>query len=39
MYRAFEGLQDALDGDLDAAEAAQLETQLAIAVNSDRGAQ
>jgi hypothetical protein len=36
MYRAFEGLQDALDGDLDTAEAARIETQLAIAANSDR---
>ncbi|MFC2015442.1 hypothetical protein ACFLUM_00750 [Chloroflexota bacterium] len=36
MYRAFEGLQDALDGDLDASEAARIETQLAIAVKSDR---
>jgi hypothetical protein len=37
MYRAFEGLQDALDGDLDAEEATQIEAQLAIAKESDRG--
>lgn len=36
MYHAFEGLQDALDGDLDAAEAARIETHLAIAEQSDR---
>jgi hypothetical protein len=36
MYRAFEGLQDALDGDLDAEEAARIEAQLAIASKSDR---
>jgi hypothetical protein len=36
MYRVFEGLQDALDGDLDAAEAARIETHLAIARRSDR---
>jgi hypothetical protein len=36
MYHALEGLQEALDGDLDTAEAARMEAQLAIAVNSDR---
>jgi hypothetical protein len=36
MYHAFEGLQDALDGDLDSAEAARVGSQLAIAANSDR---
>ncbi|MGB5933653.1 MAG: hypothetical protein WBH57_11380 [Anaerolineae bacterium] len=36
MYHAFEGLQDALDGDLDTEEAARIETQLAIAKQSDR---
>jgi hypothetical protein len=36
MYNVFEGLQDALDGDLDTAEAARIEAQLAIAKNSDR---
>jgi hypothetical protein len=36
MYYAFEGLQDALDGDLDAEEAARIEAQLAIARQSDR---
>ena len=35
-YHAFEGLQDALDGDLDAEEAARIEAQLAIARQSDR---
>jgi len=35
MYRVFEGLQDALDGDLDTAEAARIEAQLAIARQSD----
>ncbi len=35
-YHAFEGLQDALDGDLDAEEAARIEAQLAIAKQSDR---
>jgi hypothetical protein len=36
MYRALEGLQDALDGDLDTEEAARIEAQLAIAKQSDR---
>jgi sterol desaturase/sphingolipid hydroxylase (fatty acid hydroxylase superfamily) len=36
MYHVFEGLQDALDGDLDSAEAAMIEAQLAIAKRSDR---
>jgi hypothetical protein len=36
LYHAFEGLQDALDGDLDAEEAARIEAQLAIARQSDR---
>jgi hypothetical protein len=36
MYHALEGLQDALDGDLDAAEAARIEAQLTIASQSDR---
>jgi len=36
MYHAFEGLLDAIDGDLDAEEAARIEGQLAIAVQSDR---
>ena len=36
MYHAFEGLQDAFDGDLDAEKAAQIEAQLAIAKQSDR---
>lgn len=36
MYHAFEGLQDALDGDLDSAEVAKIEAQLAIARQSDR---
>jgi hypothetical protein len=36
LYHAWEGLQDALDGDLDTAEAARIEVQLAIAKNSDR---
>jgi hypothetical protein len=35
IYHAFEGLLDLLDGDLDAEEAAQVETQLAIAMKSD----
>jgi hypothetical protein len=34
MYRALEGLQELVDGDLDAAEAAKLETQLATAKES-----
>lgn len=37
MYHAFEGLQDALDGDLDTEEAARIEAQLTIAKESDRG--
>ena len=37
MYHALEGLQDALDGDLDSAEAIKIEAQLAIAGRSDRG--
>jgi hypothetical protein len=36
MYRAFEGLQDAVDGDLDLEEAARIGAELAIAENSDR---
>jgi hypothetical protein len=36
LYHAFEGLQDAFDGDLDAEEAARIEAQLAIAKQSDR---
>jgi hypothetical protein len=36
MYHAFDGLQDALDGDLDSAEAAKIEAQLAVARRSDR---
>lgn len=36
MYHAFEGLQDALDGDLDTEEAARIEAQLALAKQSDR---
>lgn len=36
MYHAFEGLQDALDGDLDSSEAAKIEAQLTIAKRSDR---
>jgi hypothetical protein len=36
MYNACEGLQDALDGDLDTAQAARIEEQLAIAKRSDR---
>ncbi len=36
MYHALDGLQDVLDGDLDAAEAARIETQLAIARQSER---
>ncbi len=38
LYHAFEGLQDALDGDLDTEEAARIEAQLAIAKQSDRDA-
>jgi hypothetical protein len=36
MYHVFDGLKDALDGDLDTAEAARIEAQLAIARQSDR---
>jgi type III secretory pathway component EscS len=36
MYHTLEGLQDALDGDLDAAEATRIEAELAIALNSSR---
>ena len=36
MYSAFDGLQDALDGDLDTAEAAQIKAQLAVARQSER---
>jgi hypothetical protein len=36
MYHVLEGLQDALDGDLDTNEAARIEAQLAIARGSDR---
>jgi hypothetical protein len=36
LYHAWEGLQDALDGDLNTAEAARIERQLAIAKTSDR---
>jgi hypothetical protein len=36
LYHAFEVLQDALDGDLDTAEAARIESQLEIALKSDR---
>jgi hypothetical protein len=36
MYHAFDGLQDALDGDLDSGEAARIEAQLDIAKQSDR---
>jgi hypothetical protein len=36
MYHVLEGLQDVLDGDLDSAEAAKLEAQLAVARQSDR---
>jgi hypothetical protein len=36
LYHAWEGLLDALDGDLDVAEAARIEGKLAIAKNSDR---
>jgi hypothetical protein len=37
MYRVLERLQDALDGDLDGDRAAQIEADLAIARQSDRG--
>lgn len=36
LYCVLEGLQDILDGDLDAAEAARIEAQLAIAKESER---
>jgi hypothetical protein len=36
MYQALNGLQDALDGDLDEAEEARIEAQLAVARSSDR---
>jgi hypothetical protein len=36
MYHALEGLQDALDADLDQSEAARIEAQLDIAKGSDR---
>jgi hypothetical protein len=36
MYHALEGLQDALDGDLDAAEAARIEAHLSVARQSER---
>lgn len=36
MYHVFEGLQDALDGDLDSQEATRIERQLVIAKESDR---
>jgi len=36
MYHALEGLKDLLDGDLDAAEAAHINSQLAIARRSNR---
>lgn len=36
MYHVLEGLKDVLDGDLDTAEAARIETQLAIARQSNR---
>jgi hypothetical protein len=36
MYHALEGLQDAIDGDLDTEKAARIEAQLAIAKQSDR---
>lgn len=37
LYYVFEGLQGAVDGDLDTDEAARIEAQLAIARQSDRG--
>ncbi|HET6444460.1 MAG TPA: hypothetical protein VFI27_07745 [candidate division Zixibacteria bacterium] len=37
MYHVLEELLDAIDGDLDIAEAARIETQLAIARQSDKG--
>jgi hypothetical protein len=36
MYHVFDGLQEAWDGDLDTAEAAQIEVQLSIAKQSER---
>jgi hypothetical protein len=36
MYHVLEGLHDALDGDLDSAEATKIKAQLAIAEGSDR---
>ncbi|NIS81251.1 MAG: hypothetical protein GTO14_13840 [Anaerolineales bacterium] len=36
MYHALEGLQDALDGDMDTEEAARIEAQLAIAKQSNQ---
>ncbi len=36
LYHAFEGLQDALDGDMDTAEAARISNQLRLASQSDR---
>jgi len=36
MYHVLEGLQDAVDGDLDTAEAARIEAQLAISRQSDK---
>jgi hypothetical protein len=36
MYHVFDGLRDAWDGDLDTAEAARIEAQLAIAKQSER---
>jgi hypothetical protein len=36
MYHVFDGLQEAWDGDLDTAEAARIEAQLAIARQSER---
>jgi hypothetical protein len=36
LYHAFEGLQDALDGDLDTEEAARIEAQLTVAKQSQR---
>jgi hypothetical protein len=36
LYHALEGLQDAVDGDLDADEAARIEAQLAVAQQSGR---
>lgn len=36
LYNVFDGLKDALDGDLDSEEEARIETQLAVAMRSDR---